>query len=309
MDENHPLSNVPNMQYLVIGASGFVGKHLVQSLPPENVLGLHYPDAPEGGVRFDALTMDLADVVESPEKITHAYILYGDTHPDSCARDPEKSRRLNVDSTIRVIDRLVEWKTPFTFTSSESVFNGLEGNYREDDPAHPILLYGAQKLEIETYLRDLECDCAVLRLGKVFGLSPTDEKLFGGWLKDIKAAKPIRCAEDQVFSPIHISDVIEGLRSSARKKLRGLYHLCGPKAYSRLELLNMFLDDVRRFRPVELEVQPCSIDDFPLLEKRPKDVSMCPDKFVRDTGIELQAPEAVSRAFAEAHFGTSDGNT
>ena len=84
----------------------------------------------------------------------------------------KRSYAINVQSTRRVIDDLVELGIKPVFTSSEYVFDGEQGNYVEDDPAIPSTVYGSQKLQIEQYLTDRCVDYAVLRLAKVYGSDP-----------------------------------------------------------------------------------------------------------------------------------------
>jgi dTDP-4-dehydrorhamnose reductase len=107
---------------------------------------------------------------------------------------------VNVESTQRVIDQLQEWLVPFTFMSSGSVFDGTRPNSSEADPANPIMLYGQQKLDIEHYLEKSEKPFSIARLGKVFGSTSVNEKLFTGWISPVENGDTvIRCATGQVF--------------------------------------------------------------------------------------------------------------
>jgi dTDP-4-dehydrorhamnose reductase len=118
----------------------------------------------------------------------------------SCAQDPDRSHAVNVESTQRVIDQLQEWLVPFTFMSSGSVFDGTRPNSSEADPANPIMLYGQQKLDIEHYLEKSEKPFSIARLGKVFGSTSANEKLFTGWISPVENGDTvIRCATGQVF--------------------------------------------------------------------------------------------------------------
>jgi len=49
-------------------------------------------------------------------------------------------------------------------------------------------------------------------------------------------------------------------------------------------------------------VLPCSIDDFNLNEKRPKDVSMNPSKLVSATGVKLVYPDEVCAEIANKFY-------
>ncbi len=282
---------------LVLGACGFVGRRMVERLGPDAVLGTYFRQPRADGLYFDALTQDLGAIIPDRRAIRHAMIFYGDTHPDSCASDPARSHALNVESTARVIDRLVDWDIPFTFTSSESVFDGSRHLSTERDIANPIMLYGRQKLLIEHYLATVHpaARWTVMRLGKVYGDSADNDKLFTGWIAAVLAGRLIRIATDQIFSPVFVDDVVGACVAAADRGLTGLYHLCGPRAYARDELLRMLLDELGRHRTIDPRVEPCSIDDFNLPEPRPKDVSMRPDKLVQALGFTLTPAEDICR--------------
>ena len=288
---------------LILGGSSYVGRHLFARLGPERAIATYNRHPIPDGVHYDALSMSLPDILERPETISHAVILLGDTNPETCAEDPERSQFLNVESIKRAIDGLLQLQIKPVFTSSEFVFDGMKGNYTETDPADPILLYGRQKVEVEQYLEEVCGDYIVARLAKVFGAERGDRTLFTGWLDAIeRGQRTIRCAEDQVFSPIYVGDVVEGLIRLMEAGAQGVFHLSSREPFSRLALLEMLLADVQKVSPVQVEVTPCSIHDFGLREKRPLDVSMIPDTLMAVTGFEVSGVESVCGEIVECVF-------
>ena len=179
--------------------------------------------------------------------------------------------------------------------STDCVFDGKKGEYVEEDPPNPILLYSRQKMEIEIYLQK-NCDrYCILRLAKVYGDVPGDKTLFTNWIDVLSNdVETIKCAYDQRFSPIYVEDVVSGFISAVEKGLEGIYHLAGPRAHSRMELLEMFLCKYKKYNTLDVNVVGCSIHDFELPEKRPVDVSMKPDKFIAATGLVLSDTETIS---------------
>jgi dTDP-4-dehydrorhamnose reductase len=96
--------------------------------------------------------------------------------------------------------------------------------------------------------------------------------------------------------------VVDGLLLMADKKLEGIFHLCGKRRESRMELLEMVVEEVRKFRTVDITLKPCSIDDFSLMESRPKDVSMKPDKLVVATDLNITPTQEVCRKTVEDYY-------
>jgi len=276
---------------LVLGASSYVGRGLMRRLGPERALGSYHSSPLPGGFRFDATRDDLASRIDEPSRFSHAVLLLGETQPDRCVARPEASQALNVDAVCAVVDQLDAWDIVPVFTSTEFVFDGARGNYREDDPPAPVLLYGRQKLAVERDLQQRGRPHLILRLAKVYGDAPGDGTLFADWLEAIEHGRPIRCATDQAFSPVHVDDVAAAIALAIERRLTGLYHLSGNRRFRRIELLQTFLKAYeRRSGRADLRLSTCSIHDFELPEPRPVDVSLVADKLVAATGMAFRDP-------------------
>ena len=266
---------------LVLGASGYVGRRYMQLSGSSGAIATYNTNPVSGGIRFDARTMRLTDVIDDPAGVDHAVIFYAEAGIDECKADQERSYDINVRSTKQVIDDLSTLGIKPVFTSSEYVFDGEQGGYTEEDLAAPNTVYGSQKLEIERYLTDRNTDYAVLRLAKVFGTDPEDGTILSGWLKQIKNGDEIRCARDQVFSPIHVDDVVAAADAVIRLGLSGTYNVAGPQAFSRLGMFRVLNDSTGGIG----RVTECSIRDIQFLDYRPLDLSMRPDKILAATGL------------------------
>ncbi len=284
---------------LVVGASSFVGRRLMARLGPR-ALGTYASCPAPGLVHFDA-TGSRLEALLAGRDFSHAVLLLGDTRPDSCFADCRRSQAVNVDGLRRVVDALLAAGVTPVFTSSEFVFDGERGGYRETDPAEPILLYGRQKLEVERYLQAHAPHAPIFRLAKIYGTTPGDGTLFSAWLQALQDGKrSFTVAADQRFSPVCLDDVVEILVRAVESGAQGLYHLAGPQAMSRLELFELLLGLLPDALREGVAVVPCSIRDFPLAEPRPLDVSLRVDKLVADFGCHLVTPEEGCRALLAA---------
>ncbi|MBI1916539.1 MAG: sugar nucleotide-binding protein [Planctomycetes bacterium] len=286
---------------LVLGASSFVGRHLLARLG-DRAIGTYCRSALAGAAYYDALTMRVADLVRDRPRPSHAVILLGDTDPESCAADVERSTALNVTSIKRLAGELSELGIKPVFISSEYVFDGTRGQYVEEDSVNPILTYGRQKVEVERFLAEATDDHVIVRLAKVVGSQPCDGTLFTAWLERLGRESIITCAIDQTFSPVYIDDVVEGILRLIDQDRRGLYHLAGPCPYRRIQLLEMLVREVQRWQSVDVRIAPRSIHDFVLRERRPVDVSMRPGKLVAETGLALIDVADVCARMVETRF-------
>jgi len=287
---------------LIIGGTSYIGTYLLNRLS-DKAISTYYEKPIDNSLYFDALSMRLSDVLKSPETISHAVVLIGDTDPETCAEDIKKSTKLNVDSIKSIIKDLQLLKIKPVFTSSEFVFDGTKGNYIETDTPNPILTYGKQKVEIEKYIQKSCDDFIIVRLAKVFGSQTGDETLFTNWLEAIKKDQTIHCAYDQIFSPVYVKDVVEAVARLIENDCKGIFHVSNPRAFSRLDLLNILLAEVKKKnKEIKANVVKCSIHDFDLREKRPLNVSMKPDKLIKNTGIQLTNIEDICKGIVKNNF-------
>src|SRR5690348_17165423 len=71
---------VPNeRQFLILGASGFLGRQLFSALGPDRALATYHSTPIEHGVSFDAGSMRVKDVLSQVRGVRYAFVLYGIT--------------------------------------------------------------------------------------------------------------------------------------------------------------------------------------------------------------------------------------
>lgn len=306
---NSELQLKGNRKILIIGGSSYIGRHLFAQLGHSKAIATYCRNPMDSGIYFDSLSMSLKEIIKCPQEIACAVILIGDTNPDSCARDISKSRVLNVASIKSILESLKYWRIKPIFTSTEFVFDGLKGNYVESDPTNPILTYGLQKVEIENYLQDNFSEFVILRLAKVYGSESNDGTLFTNWLKSIEKTCTIHCAYDQVFSPLYINDLVNGIIKVINQDCNGIFHISGKKAFARIELLEMFLRQIKKYSALNIKINPQSIHDFPLCEKRPLNVSLNTDKLIKAIKLEISDTDQICKEIVDRAFKNNELKT
>jgi dTDP-4-dehydrorhamnose reductase len=289
---------------LILGGTSFVGRHLFKYLGKEHAVATFYSKKLEDGIFFDSLSSDLSQILEDFGPFSHAVILLGDTNPDSCAEDITKSNALNVTSIKSVIKCLNNYGVKPVFTSTEVVFDGTKGNYVEENATNPPLIYGKQKMEIENYIQNTCDQYVIVRLTKVFGSEKGDGTIVTNWLAAIDKNQKILCANDQIFSPVYIKDVIRSIVRLIHYDCNGVYHVAGNKSFNRLDLFKMVISYVRDYSDIKIDMAECSIHDFPVKEKRPLNISMKPDKLIKTIGIKLHDTDSVCKDIVRNHFKT-----
>ncbi len=291
------------MRAIVVGASGFVGRALLASLGPARGVGTCHRNPLPGGVAFDATAERFRDLLARlPGPFSHAIFLHGIIDVERCAADPVGTARVNVDGLGRMIDDALGAGLVPVFSSSDYVFDGARGGYRETDPADPCTEYGRQKLAVEQYLAAVTEPWLVVRLSRVVGTMRGTHSVLGPWIDALRAGGKMRLAVDQRFSPVDVRDVAGGWTRLLETGATGLFHLAGPLAYSRMALLQLLRHHLRRVDlSIATELEPCSLHDLPFRERRPLDTSLIIDKLQTHLAwpfrrMEDVCAEAVARA-------------
>lgn len=273
-----------NKGILILGASGLVGRYLFNYLKRQQkkVIGTYHKNKSPGLLYFD-VTKSLIDTL-SLDDIGYAVICSAITKLDRCKNNPELSYSVNVKGLEKIMAELDKKDILPIFMSSASVFDGVEGGYKEEDKRNPTSLYGKQKLEVENFIFSNFKDFLIIRPGKVFGVKKGEGVLFTEWLEKYKQRQEIRCADDEKLSPIYAEDVARGINLLIDMNERGIYHVNPPIHLSRFEMAQSFFNylGIRDARIIR-----CSIDDFDFLEKRSKNTFLDASKFIKKTGFKF----------------------
>ena len=290
-----PLHDPLLTMILILGASSFIGRHLFEAYGPARAIGTYCRRPVADGRHFDATQMRVADVVPRDAAVSHAVICFAEPRIDACKADRQRSDELNVRAAIAVIDGLLERGITPVFLSSEYVFDGTRGGYTEEDPPHPTTVYGGQKLEVERHLARRTTDAVILRLAKVLSTDPEDETILSGWFQQLRNGETITAAADQIFSPVEVRDVVSAVEAVIRLRLRGVFHVATPEAWSRLRLLRLLMECLG----VEGRVTPCRLEDLRFLDHRPRDLSLNPAKLRGATGLVFTDVRRCCEEFAQ----------
>lgn len=270
---------------LIIGASGYIGKNIYNSFSKnEKVIGTYHKNWKEGLIYFNLENPNLENLDIDLKSVSYALICSSITKPDDCKKNEDNSYKVNVEGTTKLIQQLFQKRIVPVFFSSEYVFDGKKGNYTESDKTAPNTIYGIQKKEIENLLLQTKKESLILRLSKVFGLERGDGTILTSTIDQLKRNEKIKCATDQIFSPIYIWDLVNALELALDKKLNGLYNLASPEHFSRYELSMLLKSELKLDSG---EILPCSIRDFNFLESRPLNTSLNIEKFINETGFEF----------------------
>ena len=225
------------MKNLIIGGSSKIGEKI--SFTNDECVKTYFSNKIKNGIYFD-LTKDITSQINL-DKFDNIIVLSSVTDPKKCEEDHNYSNLLNVISTKNLINACAEKKKRVIFFSSDYVFDGKKGKYRENDTPNPINLYGEQKYEIEKYIHENLENFSILRIAKTY----FDNLQTPCFLKNIyeqikKNKEEINCIDKQLFSPICSTDLSEIINRIVKLKVP-ILHVGGPKIFDRKEIIELIM--------------------------------------------------------------------
>lgn len=281
---------MPPVKACIIGKLGMLGKAFYEEEKKRNpsIFGTQHKDEREP-FYLNLKHVDLSPLPIAKAGYTHAIIAAANGVLSKCERQPEETFASNVEGVLKLASLFVkEGITPVVFSSSY-VFDGREGNYREDSPLSPLNEYGRQNAVLEQRMQEV-CggNCLILRLNKVFSLDKRNVSFFDEIAERLTQNQTVLAASDQFLSPISAPDVVKAVLHLQRRGEKGLFNLSGRETKSRFSLAKEVAAMLGK--PLSL-IQEISIDDLGDGIARPKQTSLCLEKFFSTGAAELTSWE------------------
>jgi dTDP-4-dehydrorhamnose reductase len=287
---------------LVVGGSGFLGQSLLKVLGRRGV-GTYVGKPFASGIPFDATRARLGDVQAwLPADLSHVFILYGAVSPDWCARDPQATRQINVESVVRLMEDCFARSLTPVFMSTDYVYDSHPNERSEDEWRSPTTEYGRQKSEVEAWLEKDDRPWLICRSSKIVSGDVGTHSVLGQWIEDIKVGRTMRCATDQIFTPGHVDDIATAMVELADMERRGIYHVAGPESMSRYKLASLLIENVRLRTETAISFESCSLLDIPFFEKRPLNTSIATAKLRNTVSHRFMTMADLARDVAAFHF-------
>ncbi|NCB06174.1 MAG: NAD-dependent epimerase/dehydratase family protein, partial [Clostridia bacterium] len=159
-----------NRKILVTGASGFLGSRICRyGIAGCDVTGVSHRelDLTDEPACHDALT------ALRPDAVVHCAAI---SQIDRCEREPELSRRVNVDATLHLARACRAAGARLIACSTDQIYGGCGGDEPLSEAVLPAPknLYARQKLEAEAGVLSVCPDAVLLRLSWMFDLPQHD---------------------------------------------------------------------------------------------------------------------------------------
>jgi len=268
---------------LVIGGSGLVGgKVAALASKTFHVVATHR------GTPAKILGVDFVELHK--ERIEDGTALIRKTKPaavvdtaalhnvDKCEEERDLAWQVNAGATGALARAATDLGARYLFISTDFVFDGAKGQYREQDVARPVNYYGETKLAGEHAVLAATSDNLVVRPSVVYGWDDTRLN-FATWvLTSVREAKPINVVTDWIGSPTLADSLAAGILQLLTVPDGGVYHIAGTDAMSRYDFA------VRLAKAFGLDashIKPTRSADLKMKAPRPPDSSLSSAKVKR----------------------------
>lgn len=214
------------MRFLVTGAAGFIGSHLVRTLRAEGHRVVGLDRRPGADLCLDLLTDDLSPALAGQEYVIH---LAGQPGVRESWQRFADYARGNIEVTQRLLEALRGWPLhKFVLASTSSVYGEAAMPAAEDGPALPVSPYGATKLAAETlcdlYGRTAGLPWVALRYFTVYGPGQRPDMAFTRWLRAVRDGGPVALygTGEQRRDFTYVDDAVEATIRAAVANVDGL---------------------------------------------------------------------------------------
>lgn len=222
---------------MVIGASGQVGTAVAAlAAGMGEVRGTGYRHPGPGLTPLDMTDGDAVARFLDEMEPDVVWIPAAATDVDRCEADPDWGYAVNVLGPRQVARAAETRGLKVVFFSTDYVFDGTRGPYSEEDPPHPLMAYGRQKLEAEAWLLDHCTRLLVVRTAWIYSEEANPRNFVYRVLTALAAGGTVPAAVDQVNTPTYAPDMVRRALDLLERGHWGVVHLAGRDRMSRYAL-------------------------------------------------------------------------
>jgi dTDP-4-dehydrorhamnose reductase len=237
---------------LVTGGNGLLGTKVIeQSLTRDGIEIISTSrdvcqNGYLGSFLFGQLDITDADAVSCvlrehhPDVVIHTAAM---TNVDGCETSRDEAWRINVDGTENVARACRAIGARLVHLSTEYVYDGTAGPYRETDPVNPLGWYARTKWESEERVRACVDNAAIGRTTIIVGQAPHVRPNFVLWLvHQLRSHQQAKIVVDQIGSPTLAENLAEMVLALALSEVQGVYHTAGATVIGRYDYARLIAD-------------------------------------------------------------------
>ena len=251
---------------VITGSNGLLGQTLVNLLLEEpnsyEVTGFSKGPSRSKRIDFKYVSLDITDQksLKTQLKLIRPHFIVNTaamTNVDACESNRDACYALNVSAVGYLRDISKSIGAHLIHLSTDFIFDGIQGNYKETDAANPLSYYGETKLLSEEILNNSAIDFTILRTILVYGLTADMSRSnIVLWVKEsLEQHREIQIVNDQYRTPTFVLSLAEACKRCIDISAKGTFHIASNTLLSIYEIALQIADtfglDAQYIKPIE----------------------------------------------------------
>ncbi len=231
------------MKILITGSNGLLGQKIVRQAQKKGITFLatskgenRNSDCPtENYQSLDICKEDDIAFVFTDFQPTHVIHTAAITNVDSCELNPEECELVNVTATRYLFEASQKINAHFQLLSTDFIFDGEKGNYKETDEPNPLSVYAKSKVDGEAILLKADYrNSSIVRTIIVYGIGNNlSRNNIICWAKEaLGKGQEMNIIDDQFRAPTWADDLAWACLRICELNKTGIYHISGPETLS-----------------------------------------------------------------------------
>ncbi len=263
---------------LVTGACGFFGSQSINGFKNKyevSGLDINISNKIHGISYFQTDITNQIEVkkffeIENFDIILHCAAI---VNPDFCEENYSLANEVNVIGTKNLVQN---FKGLFIYISTDMLFDGYVGDYKESDKPNPINNYGKTKYDGEKQVQQYSQKYYILRTNFYGWNDLNTSASFAEWIyTSLSNNEPINLFYDYIYCPIYIEDFLSIIHQLIQKNQYGIYNVVGQDKVSKYDFGILL---AKKFGLKTNLINRTSIEDHKFIARRPKNMSLNTDK-------------------------------
>ena len=232
------------MKLLITGFNGFVaGSVIAQAKDTYEIHGIGRSKNPVGEPGIFYHNLDLLDEQGfttlfreiRPDAVIHTAAM---ANIDICQKNQEQAEKVNVGVTRMIAGLCKELGAKLVFCSTDTVFDGIKGDYTETDAPHAVNYYAETKIKGEQIVLLASSENVVARLALVMGLPVIGQgnSFLADTIEKLKKGLQVPFPENEIRTPVDVITLGSALVELAGNQFGGIIHLSGCTKINRYQM-------------------------------------------------------------------------
>ncbi len=251
---------------LITGSSGQLGNSLGKVFKSKYDLVFTSRTKPYKNTNYflditnSLLVKDMVSAI-SPDIIINLAAL---TNVDLCESNPHLADAINFQGVKNLVN---VFNGPIIHLSSDYVFDGKLGQYKENDITNPINVYGVTKYKAEKILLEKSKESLVIRTSVLYDYQRKAKSSFLNWVvNSLKKGEKIKVVDDQFNNPTWTNSISVVIDRAIKADLNGLIHWGDFDWISRYDFANKIAD---KFSLKSNLIEPIKTEELNQVAPRP----------------------------------------